>query len=235
VDLDRKVQEKTRALADQFERTRSLERRMVLAQERERLVRDMHDGMGGQLVSLLMLIRSGQQDTVLIEEALAECLQDLRLVIDSMDTAGEDLAVGLGMFRARLDPRLRGMGLAVHWDTHRLPAAIRLGPERLLHVFRVLQESLQNTLKHARARTLWIEARTDGPPDDPAVKVSVRDDGVGFSVPNPAGRGFSHMRQRAERLGATLTVDSTPSGTRVTLLLPIPRFPSGEIRPPELG
>jgi len=186
-------------------------------------VRDMHDGMGGQLVSLLTLIRSGQRDPRLIEEALAECLQDLRLVIDSMDTAGEDLAVGLGMFRARLEPRLREMGLVVHWNTHQLPAGIRLGPEGLLHVFRILQESLQNALKHARARTLWIEALSDGSPGAPGVRLSVRDDGVGFVAPGQGGRGLRHMRHRAERLGATLTVDSTPPGTRVTVFLPAPR------------
>jgi signal transduction histidine kinase len=223
VDLDRKVQEKTQALAEQFERTRALERGMVLAQERERLVRDMHDGMGGQLVSLLTLIRSGQRDPRLIEDALAECLQDLRLVIDSMDTADEDLAVGLGMFRARLEPRLREMELAVHWNTHQLPAGIRLGPEGLLHVFRILQESLQNALKHARARTLWIEARADGSPGAPGIRLSVRDDGVGFTTPRQGGRGLGNMRHRADRLGATLTVDSASPGTRVTLFLPTPR------------
>ena len=222
VDLDRKVQEKTRALSEQFERTRALERRMAVAAERERLVRDMHDGMGGQLVSLLTLVRSGERDPKLIENALAESLEDLRLVIDSMDVAGEDLAVGLGMLRARLEPRLREMGLAVHWNTHQLPGGIRLGPEGLLHVFRILQESLQNTLKHARARTLWIEARPDGSPGGGSVRLTVRDDGIGFSGPRPGGRGLGNMRHRAGRLGATLSVEPASPGTQVTLVLPMP-------------
>jgi signal transduction histidine kinase len=222
VTLDGKVQQKTRELQEQFGRTSALEREMVLAQERERLVRDMHDGMGGQLVSLLTLVRSGQKDPQLLEEAVAECLQDLRLVIDSMDTAGEDLAVGLGMLRSRLEPRLRAMGLAVHWDTHRLPEGIGLGPEGVLQVFRILQEALQNAIKHSQARTLWIEAAADGSAA-PAVVLTVRDDGVGLAALAPAGRGLANMRRRAERLGATLTVEAAQPGTRVTLSLPAPR------------
>jgi len=223
VTLDGRVRDKTRELEEQFARTRSLEREMVLAQERERLVRDMHDGMGGQLVSLITLVRSGRGNAELVEQALAECLQDLRLMIDSMDTASEDLAVGLGMLRSRLEPRLRAMGLAVHWNTHELPAGIRLGPEGVLQVFRILQEALQNAIKHAAARALWIEAQADGSPTVPAIRVTVRDDGIGFPASRPEGRGLGNMRYRAERLGATLTVDSIPTGTRVTLLIPAPR------------
>jgi signal transduction histidine kinase len=222
VILDGKVQRKTQELEAQFGRTRDLEREMVLAQERERLVRDMHDGMGGQLVSLLNLVRSGRVDPHFLEEAVAECLQDLRLVIDSMDTAGEDLVVGLGMLRSRLEPRLRAMGLVVHWDTHRLPEGIGLGPEGVLQVFRILQEALQNAIKHSQARTLWIEAQADGTSAAPAVRLTVRDDGVGLAAVVSGGRGLVNMRWRAERLGATLTVDAAHPGTRVTLSLPTP-------------
>lgn len=220
VTLDGKVQQKTHELEAQFGRTRVLEREMVLAQERERLVRDMHDGMGGQLVSLLSLVRSGQKDPHILEEAIAECLQDLRLVIDSMDTAGEDLAVGLGMLRSRLEPRLRAMGFTVHWDTHRLCEGIGLGPEGVLQVFRIVQEALQNAIKHSQARTLWIEAGVEGSAAAPAVVLTVRDDGLGLAPSAPGGHGLGNMRRRAERLGATLTVDAAHPGTRVTLALP---------------
>ena len=223
VALDRKVREKTHALSEQFERTRALERERVLAQERERLVRDMHDGMGGQLLSALTLVRSGRQDPALLEEVLVECLQDLRLMIDSMDTAGDDLAVALGMLRARLEPRLQATGLAVHWDTRELPDGFCLGSEGVLHVFRILQESIQNTIKHARARTLWIEARAGAATSRPAVHLSVRDDGVGLR-PGAAvhGRGLANMRRRAQQVAGTLTVEDTHPGTCVTLSLPAP-------------
>jgi signal transduction histidine kinase len=227
VSLESRVEQKTLELEAQFERTRSLEREMVLAQERERLVRDMHDGMGSQLVSLLTLVRSGRKDPQFLEAGLEECLQDLRLVIDSMDTAGEDLAVGLGMLRSRLEPRLRGIGLTVHWDTHGLPEGIRLGPEGVLQVFRILQEALQNAIKHSGARTLWVKARAE--PAAPTIVLTVRDDGIGLPASADGGRGLANMRRRAERLGAVLTVARADPGTQVTLSL----TPSS--RPPELG
>jgi signal transduction histidine kinase len=222
VSLDRKVQEKTRALAEQFEKTRALERERVLAQERERLVRDMHDGMGGQLISVLNLVRSGHQDRQLLEDVLLECIQDLKLMIDSMDTAGDDLAVALGMLRARLEPRLRATGLEIHWDTRQVPDGLCLGSEGVLHVFRILQESIQNAIKHAHARTLWIEARAGAAGSPPAVELSVRDDGVGLRANARRGRGLGNMRHRAQQIGATLSVDAAHPGTRVTLSLPTP-------------
>jgi signal transduction histidine kinase len=223
VALDRKVQEKTVALAAQYEKTRVLERERVLTQERERLVRDMHDGMGGQLLSALTLVRSGRHDPALLEEVLVECIQDLRLMIDSMDTAGDDLAVALGMLRARLEPRLRATGLAIHWDTREVPDGFSLGSEGVLHVFRILQESIQNAIKHAQARTLWIEARAGAATSRPAVRLSVRDDGVGLRRGAAAGgRGLANMRRRAEQVAGTLTVEDAHPGTRVTLSLPAP-------------
>jgi signal transduction histidine kinase len=216
--LDRRVQDQVREMAAQYEVTRALERSMVLAAERERLVRDMHDGLGGQLVALLSLSRSGAADARVLEAGLADALLDLRLVIDSLDVAGEDLAVGLGMLRARLDPRLRAAGLALHWDLGALPGGLRLGPEAVLHVLRILQEAVQNALKHARASALWVEARHDVG----RVRVSLRDNGCGLPAPLDEGRGLRHMRRRAERVGATLNLEPAGPGTRVTLLLPLP-------------
>jgi signal transduction histidine kinase len=220
--LDEMVQAKTRELAAEHERSRALEREMTRAEERQRLVRDMHDGMGGQLVVLLSLVRSGEGDPEVLERALAECLDDLRLMIDSMDTASEDLAVGLGMLRARLEPRLRATGLDVRWDTASLPEGLALGSEAVLQVFRIVQECVQNALKHAGARTLWIEARLEG---DPAgIRVSVRDDGVGpAGGAARAGRGMGTMRFRAERISGRLSVEAAEPGTRVSLRLPDPR------------
>jgi signal transduction histidine kinase len=219
--LDHKVQEKTRALAEQHERTRALEREMVLAEERERLMRDMHDGTGGQLVSLLSLVRAGHRDPRLLEQAVSECLNDLRLMIDSMDTAGEDLAVGLGTFRARVDPRLRAAGLQVTWDTQAVPAGLRLGPECVLHSFRILQEAIQNVIKHAGARRLRVEAWMEGPPG--GVRLAVQDDGMGIPAVPVQGRGLRNMQRRAARIGGLLAVEATQPGTRVTLFIPPPR------------
>jgi signal transduction histidine kinase len=216
--LDHKVSEKTRALAEQFERTRALEREMVLAGERERLMRDMHDGMGGQLVSLLTLVRSGRGDARLLEETVTECLSDLRLMIDSMDTAGEDLAVALGMFRARVEPRLRAMGLVVRWDTAGIPEGVRLGPEGVLHAFRILQEAIQNALKHSQAHTVWVEASDDGR----RIHVSVTDDGQGIPAVPVQGRGLRNMHRRAALIGGVVAVEAAHPGTRVTLSVEVP-------------
>ena len=102
-DLEERVRVKTRQLEDRHERVRELERVQVLAGERERLVREMHDGLGGQLVATLALVKSGASRPDEVADALRNALDDMRAVIDSMDPLVDDLGKLFGGFRARFD------------------------------------------------------------------------------------------------------------------------------------
>ena len=98
----------------------------------------------------------------------------------------------------------------------------RLEPETRLAVFRIVQEALGNSAKHARARQAKV---TLGVADD-RLEVEIHDDGRGFEDPDPdtdrVGLGLSGMLDRAHHAGGTLRVDSRPGeGTRVTLSVPI--------------
>ena len=67
---------------------------------------DMHDGIGGQLISKLSLVENGEASKEQVAAALRECIDDLRLAIDSLEPAGDDLLPVLGNLRYRLEPRL---------------------------------------------------------------------------------------------------------------------------------
>ena len=113
-------------------------------------------------------------------------------------------------------------GLMVHVALARpLP---RLEPEARLAVFRIVQEALGNSAKHARARQVEISLEVT----DDRLEVEIHDDGRGFEDPDPdtdrEGLGLSGMLDRAAHAGGTLQVDSRPGeGTRVTLSVPIMR------------
>jgi signal transduction histidine kinase len=230
IDLEDLVRVRTSELQAQFERVRELERRQTIAGERERLMRDMHDGVGGHLVSLLAMIEAGRSGPQQLSTAVRDALDDMRLMIDSLDPVDDDLNAVLAMWNDRLAPRLRGAGVVLHWDVDMLPSVPGLTPARVLHVLRILQEAVTNAVRHGRAQTLWLTAGVDAALHQ--VQLSLRDDGCGFDPEVVGtGRGLKNMRRRAAEVGAELQLVSRPgSGAQVTLRLPLAR-PEAPVSP----
>ncbi len=218
IDLETLVQARTAELQSQYERVRALERQQTVAAERERLMRDMHDGVGGHLVSMLAMLEAGHRQPGELATAVRDALDDMRLMIDSLEPVDDDLNAVLGMWRDRLAPRLRAAQVDLHWDVELLPTVRGLTPARVLHVLRMLQEAVTNAIRHGRARTLWIGAADT--PD--GVRIEVRDDGGGFDPQAvAAGRGLANLRRRAAEVGAALGIESAPGrGATVSLLVP---------------
>lgn len=215
--LERRVAEKHAELAHNYERLQRLEREWAVADERERIMQDVHDGVGGQLVSALALAESGAPPEA-VSEMVRGALEDLRLVIDSLDPAGCELLALLGSARARLEPRLARHGLRMRWEVREVPALPSFGPETALQVMRVVQEAVTNVVKHAAARTIVVRTG-DGrePGGRAAVFVEIADDGCGMPREAPRGRGLAGMARRASRLGGRLEIASSTRGTTVRL------------------
>jgi signal transduction histidine kinase len=213
-------------LKESFARERVITRQAVLQEERLRLMRDLHDGIGGQLVSILAMseMLPTEQTTPAIRDASRRALDDLRLVITSMEDTGDDLAMLLGSFRERIEPQMRQAGIRLHWRMARSQAVPGLNPVATLQILRILQEAVTNAVRHSGATTITIEAAPS--PLDPArLRLSVTDDGRGFAERPRAGEGLGNMRQRAAAIGAELLTESADAGTQVSLDLPT-RFKS---------
>ncbi len=231
IDLEQRVEENRRELDTSYARTAILERDRAIAGERERMMRDMHDGTGGQLVSALAMVEAGDVPRDEVAETLREALTDLRLVIDSLEPGEPDLLALLAHARARLEPRLERHGLHFAWEVADVPAPDRFGPEQSLHLMRIFQEAVTNAVKHARATTISVRTGTARDAKGRACAyVEVADDGCGLGAgPRGAngaiGRGLRNMHKRAEELGGELVVASIAQGTAVRLLLPL-RSPS---------
>ena len=84
-------------------------------------------------------------------------------------------------------------------------------------LFRIVQEALNNALKHAQAGAIWIEARYE--PEHRALLLSVADDGVGLPTPLVYGRGLRNIQRRAREIGAELSIPASEPGTRISLRL----------------
>lgn len=211
-------------LSRQQQRLVEVENERTLLLERQRLMRDMHDGLGSTLASSLAAVERGLMTPAEVAELLRDCVDDLRAVIDSLEPVEHDLVALLAMLRFRLGRRLDAAGIALDWRMDDLPALEWLGPFEALQVMRVVQEALANIVKHARASRVRVEASHG----DGAVQVCIADDGCGFDTAAPlAGRGLRLLRQRANNLGGSVEIqsqrDSQAAGTRITLRLPVQR------------
>jgi signal transduction histidine kinase len=221
-DLEIRVQAKHAELERNYQRVRQLERAQAVTAERERIMQDVHDGLGGQLVSTLAMVESGRATSEGVAEALRDALDDLRLVIESLGPTDDDVPTLLAIVRTRLEPRLTRSGLHFDWHVTELPAVPPLGPERALHLLRIVQEAITNVVKHAHAHTITVSTGTaHGPHGTPGVFVEVRDDGCGIATHNDGGRGLSNMARRAAALDGRISVDSGSGGTAVRLWLPL--------------
>lgn len=217
-ELEQRVARKHLELENSFARTRQLERQAAVVEERERIMSDMHDGIGGQLISALSLVETGGAKSDEIAAVLRECLDDLRLTIDSLEPAEQDLLAILGNFRYRVASRLQKQGIAVDWQVRELPKLACLVPQNVLHILRILQEAFTNVVKHSEADTIRVETGVD--PDGRHVYIRVSDNGNGFQHAQ-RGRGLDNMRRRAQILGGTLAIQPSPRGTALTLTLQV--------------
>jgi len=213
-DLERRVADKTAEISGHYARIAELERATAIAGERDRLMRDMHDGVGSQLITMLHAIEKGRLAPVQTAALLRECIDDLRLVIDSLSSEAQGLSDALADLRFRLESRLSAAGIGSTWDIDETPPG--LAPGAVLQILRILQEALTNTLKHSQAHTVAVSWRVDRAGGTGTLCVA--DDGIGIGhAQAPGGRGLANMRQRALRAGAALDLHSDTRGTAVTV------------------
>ncbi len=210
-------------------RAEALERESAVAEERGLLARELHDSIAQSLAFLKIqvgLLRGamlrGDETAVArtldeLDAGVRESTADVRelLLHFRTRTNAEDIVPAL---RTTLQKFEHQAGLATHLKVQ--GDGLPLAPDVQVQVLHVVQEALSNVRKHAQAHEVWVEVR-----QGPAWTVEVRDDGVGFAAggapPGETHVGLRIMRERAERIGATVSVSSVPgAGTRVRLALP---------------
>jgi signal transduction histidine kinase len=193
----------------------------VREHERHRLTHDLHDGLSGHLASIIALSeRAGDKP---IEQAAREALNDLRLVIYSLDLGDRELPLALANFRERLVPQLQRLGIALDWSIAGLPEVSGVTPGNALAVLRILQEAITNAIKHGPARKVVIRGATA---PSGMIAITVENDGQPF-IENKGGHGLANMRRRALQLNGKLDLEALGRGSKLTLLLP-PSLPDFE-------
>jgi two-component system NarL family sensor kinase len=207
---------------------------MVAAQEaeRQRLARDIHDGISQRLVTLSFHLDAVR--TFLEREEAAAAREDLTTACDLVLTTLDEARTAIGALRppvlddlglagalAALARGLPGVGAVLDLDERRLPEHVEVA------LYRIAQETLQNVLKHADAQVVTVRLATG----DTGVRLELADDGAGFDVVarGGAGHGLASVRERAELVGGAVRITSRPgTGTTVTVTAPLDTSPSDE-------
>jgi hypothetical protein len=212
------VAEKAREIESYHAERDEVMRQQTLAHERQRILADMHDGLGASLVALLRHVQSKRLD-VQVEQRVREALQELRIAIDALEPSGGDLGAVLGNLRYRLEPLLDPAGVRLEWEVGELPPIDALEPSAVFALQRIVLEAVANALKHSGATRVRISAQAV---PGGGVEIRVEDDGRGFDASSPAaGLGLANMRARASRIGAQLDISSRAGdGTVARLQIP---------------
>jgi len=203
----------------------AMEKQQMLAAERERIARDLHDGAIQKVYTAGLLVRSAQnlveQETPLagrlstavgvLDDAIGDLRQNLTNLNPSVQP-GEPFHSSLQ--KVVNDPRFRSLvDISVDLD---LPDSAVLAPERCAHVLAIVQEALANAVRHSHARHVKVTGSQIGD----TLQLGIQDDGIGIPEQVSEGNGLRNMRDRASLLRGQLKVERIEKGTKVTLDVP---------------
>jgi signal transduction histidine kinase len=202
-----------------------MEQQQIVAAERERIGRDLHDGSIQKVYTAGLIVESalkqvepgsiaaGRLDRGLT--VLNDAIADLRRNLGELRTTPSHQLLTQGLRQMAEDPRF-GSFVAISLEMD-IPEAETLLAARAEHVMAIANEALSNIVRHARARKVTLWARREGD----RLALTIQDDGVGIEAGAAAGYGLRNMRDRAHLLGGNLKVDgSGGKGTTVTLEIP---------------
>ncbi len=202
---------------------------LAIAQERNRLARELHDSVAQTLYGLTLQaeaaarkLAAGQLDKVaddltFFRDSAQHTLQETRLLIFELRPPILDEVGLMAALQTRLDAVESRSGLVYQLDfaeLDQLPSNLETG------LYRITQEALNNILKHAQARQVTISLTQNGA----RIRLKIRDDGCGFdpTAKRQKGYGLQSMRERAEQIGGTFILQSKPQdGTTIIVEAPI--------------
>lgn len=215
-------------------RIEKMERAQIVAIERERIGRELHDNVIQGIYSAGLMIESARHqlnghsalaptlDRAMV--TLNQAINDLRRYIFELRPQEQITDLAEGLRRLAEDARLRSL-VEVHLELD-LPEGMSLSPTRTSHILAITGEALSNVARHSHAQQAQVRAWSE----DGRLRLVIQDNGVGFSPGAPAaeygtgpsgGMGLRNMRDRARLLGGELTIESQP-GQGTTVILDVP-------------
>jgi signal transduction histidine kinase len=223
-NLSQRLAQREEELGAMFASQASLDRRHAVMEERQRIMRDMHDGIGSQLVSAVHLVKDPAVSRSMLTEQLQDALDNLKLTVDAMQDTDGDIAMLLGALRYRLSPRFEAIGVALSWEVMPLPVVQDWTIQKSRHLQLILFEAISNLIAHAKATRAHLSAQHRNGEQGEEIQISLKDNGIGFPMgltSGASGQGLANIRARAASMGAAIQILSSAEGTRLNLTIPM--------------
>ncbi len=217
--LSSELLERKKELAEAYENRKHLIRKQAHNEERQRLMRDMHDGLGSGLMSMLLSAKRGKSKPADVAVGLQSVIDEMRLMIDSMDSVGESVDVALKTFRERAESRVTEADMKFVWNDHTTVDLEGYTARDILQIFRILQEATTNAIRHSNGTLVRVDIN-DNVEEPIGIQIDISDDGKGLHKENKRGRGLKNMETRAHQIEAKFTARKLKTGYRVSLTLP---------------
>ncbi len=195
--------------------------------EKEKIVMDLHDGIGGITTNIRILTELAQR---------TDDVADIRMKLNTISQLSQEGTLEIRSLMQCIDSKemtWRGMVAHVRNEGSALlePHGIRFNldiqvedvadqPSSVLwvNVFKIFKEALTNVIKHAKAGSVLVTLTVN----EQGLVMAVQDDGIGYNGKEGYGRGQSIMKKRAHEVGGVVTVSTLKNGTRVNLQVPLP-------------
>jgi PAS domain S-box-containing protein len=216
------------ALHLEVEHRRQLEAKLLTAveEERQRLGRDLHDDLSQRLVGLGMIVRTLEKKGDLATPDSRQRLHEVGNMLSEAAGVARNLSHGLHPITLGT----QGLRAALAELAARVPdlvsfscsevQTLNLGSDVELHLYRIAEEALSNSIRHAQAHNIWIQLQ---PSSRGTLALTIGDDGKGSSeVPEKAGMGIQNMKYRAGVIGGVLEITTGPGrGTIIRCSVPV--------------
>lgn len=200
---------------------REREAMRAIDEERARITANLHDGVAGHLATIVALADRPDDLSDNIKTSARNALADLRLVIDALGVEDAELQFFLGQFRVRVIDPLERLGIEVDWSMTGLPETGPVRQERALNVLRILQEAINNALRHGDRKKISVRCATPAPG---LISIAVGNSKHGGSKPDTktdsSGLGLENMRRRAAELGGEIHFSQTVDRAELVLVIP---------------
>ncbi len=194
--------------------------------EKERLLMDLHDGVGGITTNILLLselaqkmqnIENIKRTLITISRCSQEGISEIRNLMKSLDSSELNWQALAVMLRREGAAMVEPHGIRFTIETAVDDISVQPGSLLWVNLLRIYKEALTNAIKHAQARSITVTLNVNSR----GLVLHVQDDGIGWDGNTKCGRGSSSMKKRAEEVRGSVTVAALEKGTQVSVAIPI--------------
>ena len=207
-----------------FERERQSVLARGAADERLRLMRDLHDGLGSHLQGAMHFAQLPGAANEEVVEQLAQAMDQLRMTVDAMQETDGDIPSLLGAVRYRLNRRLQAAGIELNWRVDALPLVEGWSVTQSHQLQMIIFEAFANLIRHSHATRAGLTAISEVRDGLHWIEIEIVDNGLGWqpqALPGSAGKGLDGMRARAASLHGKFEITSRPGRSCVLLAIPL--------------